>query len=473
MSKTFRSLITGLTVLAVGSMALGSAAAAIPKVGPIGPASKAPVPTAGLQLVNGSALVGTSCSGEFPNYDRTMSFFERPSSICVRWEDRQPVASATWELWKDLPGTDDQKIASGSLPSASLSGGTLSVFDVSLSKLPQYNEGTADQRYFVKVLSKKSAGDEKAMISARGTLIHRPKSAEPQPQPIDPYKCEPAADGYERTFALTIPKMTVNQTTSTAGDGDRDELYIKVDRVGPGVDHGAKRLPGADDYYEAKQGQSFTKTWTNQDGKNVGRPNLWSGKLRHGQLITFGISVMEQDNADLGEIRQNIMDALAEVQKVALATNNSYGAIVAAVAGALQVHASLIPQTNGHDFVGMLGLRIENKCGHIRTAWTTFSELEIEGVGTLRNEFIDSGTHDTFESRLVVHSLPVSGFKSDAPVAWGDFTQTGLTDQLIWSANGTSGSHYTFTLESRLFTPEEAEKIEDAKAAAKQLPFGK
>ncbi|HWP45671.1 MAG TPA: hypothetical protein VNM22_00795 [Candidatus Limnocylindrales bacterium] len=37
--------------------------------------------------------------------------------------------------------------------------------------------------------------------------------------------------------------MTVNQTSSTSGDGDRDELYFKVARLGPGTQSSEKRLP--------------------------------------------------------------------------------------------------------------------------------------------------------------------------------------------------------------------------------------
>lgn len=463
MSKTIHVLMAGLITLASGPVT-AAPTGALKK-----PTTVEPATPAALQLINGRVLVGTSCGGEFPDYDHTMRFFARPASICVRWDDRAPVASAVWELWKDRPGPTDERIATGALPSAALSGGTHGTFDISLAALPQYNETETSQKYFVKVVSKRAA-DAQAQVSVRGTLVHEPRSAEPKPQPADPYTCGPSADKYVRTVALTMPQMTVNQTTSTAGDGDRDELYIKVDRLGPGAETGAARLPGADDYYEAKQGATSTTTWTNKNEKNVGRPTLWSGKLRHNEKVTLAITAMEQDNSDLGEIRTNLMDALREIEKTALETNNSYGAIVGAVAAGLLLGSSLIPKTSGHDFIGFVGLRLENKCGHIRTAWVTFREWKVDGVGTLRNDFVNTVDHENFESRLVVHSLPTTDFQKEGGVAWGDFAPVGLKDSFWWKTSGSSSSAYTFTLQSRLLTPEEAATEDKVREKLKKLP---
>ncbi|MDC0671229.1 hypothetical protein [Nannocystis radixulma] len=465
MSKTIHVLLAGLMMLASGPAAAATPKDAIKKIPGVAPA-KTPL----LQLVNGHALVGTRCSGEFPDYDHTMKFFARPSSICVRWDDRDPVASATWELWKDKPGPADEKIGSGTLPTAVLTGGTHSTFDVSLAALPQYNETDTSQKYFVKVISKRTADATNTQVSVRGTLVHQPKSAEPKPQPADPYVCSPSPDKHVRMVALTMPKMTVNQTTSTAGDGDRDELYIKVDRKGPGEDTGARRLPALDDYYEAKQSETFTTTWTNKDQKNVGRPNLWTGKLKHNEKVTLAITAMEQDNAELGEIRNSLIEALREVEKAALETNNSYGAIVGAVAAGLLVGASLIPRTNGHDFIGFVGLRLENQCGHIRTAWVTFRQWKVDGVGTLRNDLISTADHESYESRLVVHSLPVSGFQKEGGIDWGDFKPVGLKDTFWWQTGGSSSSGYTFTLQSKLYTSEEVTAYEKAMETVKKVP---
>lgn len=414
-----------------------------------------------IKIVNGTALVGTSCAPEFPDYDHSVSFFERPTSICVRWENREPVASAVWELWKDKPDAADQKIATGNLPASSLSGGTHSTFNISLSSLPKFNETSKNQRYYVKIISKKNARDTNTLSSGRGLLIHKPKSQQPQPQPDNPYVCNPSPDKYVRTVQLMIPKMTVNQTTSTSGDGDRDELYFKVDRLGPGTDHGAKRLPGDDDYYEAYQGKTSDKKWTNQDEEKVARPSLWQGKIKHGQKILLGITAMEQDNSNLADIRNSLIDAFNQVVQTALHTNNSYGAIVAAVAAALLAGSSLIPQTRGHDFVGYVGVQLENRCGNVRLVWTTFKEWKVGGIGTLRNDFPDSN-FQSLESRLVVHSLPPSGFQNPAGVDWGDYQHKKLKDAFTWRANGSSGSQYTFTLQSRLFTPEELQTIANA-----------
>ena len=461
--STLKLTLSGLTLLAIATTASVPAFAGPPTIKPdntVRPAEKAPV-----LLANGTVNVGTRCTGEFTDHDRSMSFFERPDSICVLWQDRRPVASATWELWLDKPGTtSDQRIASGSVPASSLGSGTRSTFDISLAALPKYNEGSSNQRYFVKVVSKQTA-DSQEMLSGPGTLIHRPKSAESKPQPEDPYQCSPAADNYERTVMLTVPTMTVNQTTSTKGDGDRDELYIKVDRLGPDAP-GAQRLPGNDDYYEAKQGQTSSTKWTNKDGKSRLAPTLWTGQLEHGEIVTLGVTMMEQDNADLASVRKSLMDALLEVEKAALQTKTDWGAIVAAVAAALTVGTSLIPETNGHDFIGFVGVRMENKCGHIRTVWTTFHEWDVPGIGKLKNDFINSGTQEAFESRLVVHSWPATSVAPEAGYAWGDFTPAGLNDSFWWVANGSSGSKYTFTLASRLLTKAEADK---AKVAADKV----
>jgi hypothetical protein len=460
--STLKLTLSGLTLLVIATTASVPAFAGPPKIKPdtVAPSEKnTPVQT------NGTVKVGTQCTGEFTDHDRSMTFFERPASICVLWDDRRPVAQARWELWKDIPGTSsDQKIASGSLPASSLGSGTRSTFDISLGALPQYNEGSSDQRYFVKMFSRLTFESEE-MGSAQGTLIHRPKSAEPKPQPEDPYQCKKAADDYERTVMLRVPAMTVNQTTSTKGDGDRDEVYIEIDRLGPDEDQDARRLPGNDDYYEAKQNQTSTDKWTNKDGKNRGAPILWTGQLEHEDIVTLGVTIMEQDNADLASVRKSIMDALIEVEKAALSTKTEWGAIVAAVAAALTVGTSLIPETNGHDFIGFVAVRMENKCGHIRTVWTTFHEWDVPNIGKLKNDFINSGTQEAFESRLVVHSWPATEVAPDAGYDWGPFNPAGLNDSFWWVANGSSGSKYTFTLASRLLTKAEADV---AKAAAKK-----
>ncbi len=53
-----------------------------------------------IKIVNGTALVGTSCAPEFPDYDHSVSFFERPTSICVRFSQRDQAAC-------DAPSTSD------------------------------------------------------------------------------------------------------------------------------------------------------------------------------------------------------------------------------------------------------------------------------------------------------------------------------------------------------------------------------
>jgi hypothetical protein len=411
-------------------------------------------------VTNGRVRVGTECTKEFQNQDTRMEFYDRPARICAVWDEKQPVESATWELWKIGAA---EKISHGPVPAESLAG-TRSTLTIPLEpKLPLHNGTDKKQHYRVKILSKIKASDADAIPSVTALLVHLPKADQPKPQPLNPYVCTGAPDKYLRYVDLKVSRTSVTQTTSTSGDGDRDELYFKVARRGPGKYHGSRRLPAEDDYYEAKSDAELTDNYTNKDERRVAAPRFWLGPLKHGEMVTLAVTAMEQDNSDLATIKAQIIEAMLEVERVALETNNEYGAIVAGVAALVALHASLIPDTRGHDFIGTLVVRAENKCGHIRLVWTTFEEWKIDGIGTLRNKFVNWKDQTGFESRVIVLSAEELGFTPNG-IDWGEYKLAGKADDFWWSAEGSSNARYTFTLESRLLPKKAAEE------ALKTLP---
>jgi hypothetical protein len=405
-------------------------------------------------LLNGRIEVDPGCASEFPHWTKVLEFYDRPDAICVRWLDKTPVEWARWELYKDLPGdAPSQKIASGEVPQPTLPNPSAK-FKIQLKDfLPLHNGGKTNQKYFVKVQSKAKLSDVKPKSASQATLVHKPKGGQPVPPLGNPYSCSGAPAKYTRQVTLDIPKMTVNQTTSTSGDGDRDELYISIGRLGPGTDTKQTRLPSADDYYEAHNGETVTpgpNGWTNKDQAFVNSPVLYKATLGHNQVVDLAVAVQEQDNSDLKDIKAGIITAMHTVAGVAGAVGG-YGAIVAAVAEGVAGAAQLIPNTKNHDVIGFVGLRLTNKCGYIQTTWTTFASKSIPGVGTLTNEFVSVGTHDKFESRLAVLAAAPS-FWPDG-VDYKEYEYTGNTDEFFWIANGTSSSKYTFVLRSRVADP--------------------
>jgi hypothetical protein len=400
-------------------------------------------PPPGTLLINGTVEVAhLPCSegGEFPpNWTRQLSFTEAPDKLCVRWSGKSPAASAKWELYKVLPG-DDQKIASGNLPSSVLQLPS-TVFQIGVfPTVPRFNTGAANQTYRLVVKSRKNLLDDKVYGALPSTLTHLP-----EPPPADAYAC---STGPSRKVTLELTKMTVNQTSSTSGDGDRDELYVKVGRIGPGNSSNQKRLPGADDYYEAYNGTTVNENaWTNQDQSPVNNPVIWSGTLAHGQSALLSVAAQEQDNSDLPNIKAGIVSAMTAVAGVASAAGGPYGAAVAAVAGAVAgASEALIPNTQNHDFVGYVAARVTNHCGFVKADWVTFSSKNTD-AGKVANQFLTSDTLENIESRLIVLD-PVPQFWPN-DVDWGPYQHLGTVDEFWWVASGTSASKYTFRLRTK------------------------
>jgi hypothetical protein len=397
-------------------------------------------------LVNGKAevaLLPCNAGGEFPTaWAKELAFVEAPQNLCVRWIDKTVTEKANWELYKVIANAADQKIADGEIAPATLAGSS-SKFQIELRPpLPKLNTNTSNQKYRVVVKSKKQLSGSLVNPSLAAILVHKP-----QPPPGNPYNC---TSGPARKVVLDIPEMSVLQTSNTSGDGDRDELYFEIIRNGPAPQlYPKKRLPGLDDYYEAKNSKAVNSTqWTNQDESQVGRPVIWSGTLNHGQIVKLSLTAKEQDNSDLASIKAGIVQALVTVAAVAAATGTPQGAVVAAVAGGGAAATEIfVPETSGHDFIGFVELQVTNRCGYIQTAWVTFSEKNTE-AGKVSNDFIDVGTLEDIESRLAVFDLTNQFWPNG--VDWTPYVRVNGSDKFIWAANGTSGSKYQFILRAKV-----------------------
>ncbi len=407
-------------------------------------------PPAATRAPRGMKAIGTVelskvCAPEFLSWVKAFSFYERPFEVCVRWKDKQQLAWAKWNLYKKgTGGAASTLVASAAIPTAALAGGqTDFVIDLK-AHLPQFNTGTVAQDYLVKVSSKLANGDTTLQWSTAGTLTQLPQAGEPVPAMVDPYTCAPGK--FPRDIQIEIPQMTVNSTSSTPGDGDRDEVYMDISRIGPGTDTRQKRLPYIDLAYEAKNGQTvFENAWTDEDEKHRTNPMLWAGILEHGQTVTLAVKIGEEDNGTLADVRKGLQTALDAIADVA-ATVPGYGTVVAAVAKAGSAAAGLMPQNSSDDVIGFTTVQLWNKCGNVQSAWVTFHKKSFGEAGSISNDFLDIDTQDAFEARTVVLNSATQGFWTDyAPFSWA-----GTDDEFFWVAKGTHGSAYTFLVQQHV-----------------------
>jgi hypothetical protein len=400
-----------------------------------------------LPNTNGSVKITKECSPEFVSWVTSLSFYERPYEICARWQNKQSVKWARWHLIKKgLNGAKDVEIASKVISTSVIAQGA-SDFVIDLKPhLPQFNTGSVAQDYLVRVSSIAENGTTELWSSA-GKLTQMPKAGEPVPAKVDPYTCAPGK--YPRDVYFEIPQMTVNQTSSTAGDAGadgRDELYISISRLGPGTDSRQVRLPYLDDYYEAHNGATvFDSGWTNKDQKHRTNPQLYGGTIEHGKTMTLAVRIGEQDNGDLKNIKNGIKEALDGIADIAKEIPG-WGTLVAAVAKVGSAAASNLPDTDGDDVVAFATVQVTNKCGNVQTTWVTFASKSFSGAGTISNDFLDVDTQSSVEARLVVLNSSPPGFYTEyAPFSWA-----GTGDEFWWVAHGTSGSAYTFLVRERV-----------------------
>lgn len=377
-----------------------------------------------------------------PNWTKKLIFIEAPSIICVRWTHTRPVASANWEIqmysnanWHQAPGT-----SAGNVPTALLNS-QQGVFQIPLATvLPQDNTTPTDLQYEIKLKCKDAKGSE--LFVSHALLIHQPK-----PAPKSAFDCTASSSNRARRVVVEIPKMTVNHTTTTSGDGDRDELYFLISNIGPGEQSSQKRLPSLDDYYEAKNSYTVTPNgWTNKDQHAVRNPVFWSGTINEGESVLLSVTAMEQDNADLKNIKDGIVQAMSAVAAIASSTGTPQGQIVAAVAGAVAGASQLlIPNTSGHDFVGFLLIKLTNKCGYIQTAFVTYKSQHT-AAGTVSNQFLDTQTLQGVQDRLVALDINPPAFGPE--LDWSPYLHILNSDEFWWVASGTSSAKYTFLLKA-------------------------
>ncbi|HWB74770.1 MAG TPA: hypothetical protein VG755_07435 [Nannocystaceae bacterium] len=448
-TKARRVLTTALCLLALQPAVLGVAEAA-PKRPTIGSQPQTRLPKAYFEHIqNGKLEVDPGCATEFPNWTRKLEFYDRPSPLCVRWIEKTKTEWARWELYKDNGQLGGQLIGSGQLSESSLEHATSS-FKIQLAQyLPEINAGTTAQRYFVRLTAKKKAGDKAVQFASQATLTHLGKAGEPKKPPGNPYACGTAPDNYARKVTLSLPEMAVGNTSSTTGDGDRDELYLVVrSRKNDSLSQ-FLRLPGYDDYYEAKKYAVVgPNDWTNKDGKKAPKPTFYVGTMKHGDKVAVSLTAMEQDNSDLDNIKQGLIDAMLAVVTAASASNTSYGAAVAAAAATIAgASGAFIPNTEHHDYIGVVGVQLENQCGYIKSSWITFSETSISGIGTVSNEFVDS-EQMPYESRLAVMTLENQFWPNG--VDYGPWANVGANDTILWRAAGTSQAVYEFKLTAKI-----------------------
>lgn len=415
------------------------------------------VPAGPVITFNGKLDIAfTPCSSrEFPpQWTQELSFVQRPAAICMKWYDKPTVTSATWQIRKFVSGQPAPVVASGAVPSSAFSSAS-STFQIGLLQgLPEYNETGAQQKYFVDIVST-AAGSTASKRSTTTTLLHQPK-----PPPVDAYSCAP--DSYARKVTLEIPQMVPHNLTTTSGDDDlRDEVYVKVKRRMQYADSTTKKLsdkylPNKDNYYQAFEGDLSDQdshipwdSWTDRDEAIVHGPVLYSGTMTNGQSLLVAATVMEQDNSnlqDIGDALQTVMQGIAAIT----APFGGAGLIVAGVAEGVSAGTGMIPNTSHHDALGLFAVQVTNRCGHIQTAWVTFSDADTP-EGSVHNSFNAAHSFESVESRLSVIDPPASGFPDPGVTYdWGVFEHVYGEDTVFWDAQGTSDSDYSFVLRAKV-----------------------
>ena len=174
--------------------------------------------------------------------------------------------------------------------------------------------------------------------------------------------------------AIYFDRLQCLEPTRETG-GDRDEVYIIV-TADSSQDLYYRRLPAADDYYEFVTGHTGKAddhtTWTNQDQLFVGRPLLWTGTLNNNEGANLFVVIAEQDNADLGPLRQALEAGLGvgeplithgENQPPAEGEGGSSLPLASAAVNAARALISAIPNITSHDVIGALAIHVRNEGG--------------------------------------------------------------------------------------------------------------
>lgn len=150
---------------------------------------------------------------------------------------------------------------------------------------------------------------------------------------------------------------------------DRDEVFLIVYGDTPSGVVNVK-LPRVhdrrDDYYQFWAATSATQgrpaTWTNQDARGMGAPQIWSGSLKEGESATFLVAIAEQDNKDKEDIKKAVKAGLVIASTV-----------LPAASAALPL-ADKLPDTNADDFIGSFAIKLNNSDGKLVTEYAAAAD---------------------------------------------------------------------------------------------------
>ena len=166
---------------------------------------------------------------------------------------------------------------------------------------------------------------------------------------------------------VDIPKMQCVALSPESGpNNDRDETYILFSGKTPTTLEGGRlpRYVANDSYYEYWVGKvnDNDADWTNHDQAPVGRPVLWTGTLGNGESAEFLVTVMEQDNNDIGILKELLETGLNAADGI-FGNNATAKAIITTARGL----AKYLPESKGHDFIGAFAIQVANVEGQLQT----------------------------------------------------------------------------------------------------------
>jgi hypothetical protein len=149
-----------------------------------------------------------------------------------------------------------------------------------------------------------------------------PASAQPAPK-----KAPNKPTGAALRVQITMDQLQCLKTTERGNQAD--EVYMIVAGKSPAGTF-KKRLPDAKNNYLFKAGQKAGATgWKTKDGKERGRPVLFAGSLKPGELVQLTVMMIEQDKGN------SVVDkAKGVVDKAKKAGGGLLGGVVKKIGGA-------------------------------------------------------------------------------------------------------------------------------------------
>lgn len=392
-------------------------------------------------------------SGEFYQQLTSINFHETPTVKFIWTENERPLQAAEWRLFtkgKFLGSKKDVNIplASGTINNIVTAPAGRSYFSVDLKDHLTKDHLEHHKDFWIQIYGQNEGQEHFSMVTnavgARWLGDRKP------PEPINPYACSAAAGTHSRNVELSIPTMRVNSTSTTNGDGGRDEFYLNVAQNGPNSILDRRKFPPQlGNYYAAKPGRTYNENlWIDKredDDYKVAHPVLWRGHLSHGEKVEFMVRLQEQDNGDISDIintSTSIVDALGQAGS---SIGGQEGAIIGAVSQSINLLLDKVPLNSKHDAVGDLAINLENRCGYIKTFWSTtaknsggrsasFQDTVSHLNAVIRMKALDDGTRQTLFGDFDFQEY--------------DYVDT--QDEFFYHANGTSNSSYSFLLRAKV-----------------------